>query len=284
MLACCAFLLAASTGFEAARVSQVEMRSIPDGAAISLRRSGRNYRTGKTTPTVLTLPFGEVEIVFHKRPFEPLVRKIEIKEETRQIPCVILEPAGARARIIFELGWLVLLDDEYPWVPAGCFPYTPCTINVPLGRHKLTLVKPGFQDINRAIQSKSRRPLGDIRLKAKAVRGDSIALAERFWLTAVGAWRQLDNGRRFKLYPHGMLWTDRLLIQELPTWRTHMKTHCIRLVLPSGSDLDLMSKNTPTDTMDTYDARQRTHMLVRDLQAQAEAKVEPEPKVKSRSR
>jgi len=130
------------------------IQSDPVGASIILITEEGRKDTGKKTPSLIELPKGVQNIELVAKGFKVGKLTININGTIAKPGKVTLEPLTVPIDVIFEPGWQVFVDGKLVKAIGSDKAETPCTVELPLGRHEIGLAKDGFMDIKQQVEIK----------------------------------------------------------------------------------------------------------------------------------
>jgi len=164
---------------------KVFVKSEPVGAAIVfITPDGGKLDTGKVTPALVQLPVGRQSLELTLKAHKTATLAVEVDGKAIAKPDVVkMEPLTVPVDIIFEDGWTVFVDGK-PAKGSGTGKVeTPCTVELPLGRHDLGLAKDGFMDVRQQVEaveggvkSAGGMPTNSVEIKARPNKGKSILM------------------------------------------------------------------------------------------------------------
>lgn len=119
--------------------------SVPVGASIIWISPEGNKDTGYKTPSLITLPKGSQKLELNLKGFKCFETSVEIGQNIVKPDAYKLDPIGVLMDIVYDAGWTVFVDGKMAKTIGS--EETPCSAEIPLGRHILALAKDGFNDI-----------------------------------------------------------------------------------------------------------------------------------------
>ncbi|MCY3020285.1 MAG: PEGA domain-containing protein [Planctomycetota bacterium] len=131
------------------------IKSEPVGAAIVLvMPDGGKLDTGKVTPALIQLPVGRQSLELTLKGRKAATLAVEVDGKAIAKPeATTLEPLTVAVDVIFEDAWTVFVDGKPARAVGTGKAETPCTVELPLGRHELGLAKDGFMDVRQQVEA-----------------------------------------------------------------------------------------------------------------------------------
>jgi len=127
--------------------------SEPPGAAIILVNADGKQDLGKKTPSLIQIPMDRQTLELQLTGMKVATLRVNVDGKTIAKPTAVkLEPITVTVDIIFEEGWQVFIDGKPVDAHGASKAKTPCTADLPLGRHELGLAKEGFADIKQMVE------------------------------------------------------------------------------------------------------------------------------------
>lgn len=172
---------------------KVWLKTDPAGAEIFTTETDENgllTDLNKKTSGLVEVPQGTIKFVFKLDGYKSTVRSVEVNGMAIIKPDVIsLERQTVSVDLIFDEGWGIQVDKQVVMDKHMKPSSTPCTIDLSLGVHNLTLSKIGFEDITKKIDVKSSQSLEITEkikpsLKPKVVQSSSATILGKFVIMA----------------------------------------------------------------------------------------------------
>jgi len=142
-------------------MGKVYLKSDPAGAEIilGLRDGHAIFRkdTGKKTPALVEMPVGTQgsghaqTVIFSLEGYDEAMIAVDVFPGGAIVKpaTAILTKSGRPVDIMFaEDGWAVSVDGKAAWDALGEPATTPCTVNLSIGKHEISLAKDGFKAIS----------------------------------------------------------------------------------------------------------------------------------------
>jgi len=192
---------------------RVFVKSEPAGAAIILvTADGGKMDTGKVTPTLVQLPVGKQSLQLTLKGRKAATLAVEVDGKAIAKPdAATLEPLTVPVDIIFEDGWTAFVDGKPAKAVGTGKAETPCTVELPLGKHELGLAKERFVDVRQTVEvaedgvkATGGLPANSVEIKAKPLKGPGQLLAAQLtndlndvaqWSVGSGKWSKTREGK-----------------------------------------------------------------------------------------
>lgn len=157
---------------------KVFLKSEPVGAEILLvTKDGGKLETGKVTPALVQLPIGFQTVELNLKAHKPSLLTFEVDGKGIAKPDIVkLEALTAPVDVLYEEGWKVFVAGLPAKVVGTGGAETPCTIELPIGSHQITLAKDGFIDLIQRVEIKTFDVATTVEPKQKPSKGKSQIL------------------------------------------------------------------------------------------------------------
>jgi len=161
------------------------IKSEPAGAAIILvTADGGKMDTGKVTPALVQLPVGKQTLELTLKGHKAATLAVEVDGRAIAKPeAPNIEPLAIPIDVIFEPGWIVFVDGKPAKAVGADKAETPCTAELPLGKHEIGLAKEGFLDLRQqvevlegGIKTGQATQITQMELKTRPMKGTSTLL------------------------------------------------------------------------------------------------------------